>query len=462
MTSDWEHQENFLVKEFKFSNFKEALLFANKVGDIAESLNHHPNIFLHDYKCVIISTSTHSEGKITAKDHVLAQKINKIAITSTHQRGYTHLLLLIVLFIMTGLTISSRFISPQKNSQNPNLQLSGSEVLQIIDGQKTVLFKNVEGVSEIRRGPDGKTIHFKSDDTTNPLRNYCVYIKKTTIPSSQPPWDFKQMKDIPNISGCYDGYTTHSNYFAYLQIKNDKEGYIVYENLGTGKTNKILIDPNILPGFEYTRFGNSYMDDDLIIGNDNYPYHYASRDAKISNALILIFGNLVTAIDVTNNHFMGSQFFDGKEFQVVSDSFELLNENSLPFIVVESQWEGPPVLTALIDLTDNNFKVIKLVDLDNRPFADFNVEPIIWEKNTILFSFHDFENIKIPNKFDVNVITSTDAEIKYWSRQLESILSNPGSYQQVKCGLHYGPLGCEGLKGIKQYRYSSEHGLTKI
>jgi 4a-hydroxytetrahydrobiopterin dehydratase len=74
----WETKGEYLVKEFNFKNFNEALSFVNKVGDIAERLDHHPNIFLHSYKFVVISTTTHSEGKVTQKDEALANKIDAI------------------------------------------------------------------------------------------------------------------------------------------------------------------------------------------------------------------------------------------------------------------------------------------------------------------------------------------------------------------------------------------------
>jgi len=44
MQNKWEQDSGKLVKNFRFQNFKEALKFINKVGEIAESMNHHPKI----------------------------------------------------------------------------------------------------------------------------------------------------------------------------------------------------------------------------------------------------------------------------------------------------------------------------------------------------------------------------------------------------------------------------------
>jgi len=80
MTPDWLNQNNSLTKEFIFKNFKEALAFVNKVGEIAESKNHHPDILMYGYKKVKITLTTHDQGKVTNKDTEMAKLIDKISI----------------------------------------------------------------------------------------------------------------------------------------------------------------------------------------------------------------------------------------------------------------------------------------------------------------------------------------------------------------------------------------------
>ncbi|MDP2705380.1 MAG: 4a-hydroxytetrahydrobiopterin dehydratase [bacterium] len=75
----WEEKGNFLHKTFIFKDFKEALAFVNQVGEIAERLQHHPDISISNYKEVSISTTTHSENnKVTEKDYALAKEINSL------------------------------------------------------------------------------------------------------------------------------------------------------------------------------------------------------------------------------------------------------------------------------------------------------------------------------------------------------------------------------------------------
>jgi 4a-hydroxytetrahydrobiopterin dehydratase len=69
--------EEQLQKEFKFPDFRAALQFTNLVGDAAESLNHHPDIYL-TYGMVRLKISTHSAGGLTDSDFKLAARVNEL------------------------------------------------------------------------------------------------------------------------------------------------------------------------------------------------------------------------------------------------------------------------------------------------------------------------------------------------------------------------------------------------
>lgn len=76
----WNANNNKLERDWAFADFKQAMQFINKVAEIAERLQHHPDIILHDYKLVKVTTSTHDTGTITDKDWQLAKEIDKISI----------------------------------------------------------------------------------------------------------------------------------------------------------------------------------------------------------------------------------------------------------------------------------------------------------------------------------------------------------------------------------------------
>jgi 4a-hydroxytetrahydrobiopterin dehydratase len=74
--SDW-YGNDKIVKEFSFKNFNEALEFVNKVAELSEEMNHHPEINWN-YNKVKITLVTHDEGRVTGKDTELAKKIDGI------------------------------------------------------------------------------------------------------------------------------------------------------------------------------------------------------------------------------------------------------------------------------------------------------------------------------------------------------------------------------------------------
>ena len=67
-----------IKKKFEFKNFKEALAFVNKVGEIAEAEGHHPDIHLVSYKNVVIELYTHAIGGLSENDFIMAAKINAL------------------------------------------------------------------------------------------------------------------------------------------------------------------------------------------------------------------------------------------------------------------------------------------------------------------------------------------------------------------------------------------------
>ena len=73
----WELKDEMIVRRFEFANFAESLAFVNKVGEIAEAADHHPDITF-GWGYAEITLTTHDRGGVTDVDFALAQKINSI------------------------------------------------------------------------------------------------------------------------------------------------------------------------------------------------------------------------------------------------------------------------------------------------------------------------------------------------------------------------------------------------
>ncbi|MBT3213185.1 MAG: 4a-hydroxytetrahydrobiopterin dehydratase [Deltaproteobacteria bacterium] len=77
LANDWEViNEHHLEKEYLFGNFRKALDFTNKVGEMAEIQNHHPDIHLAWGK-VKLTIWTHKIDGLTESDFIFAAKADQ-------------------------------------------------------------------------------------------------------------------------------------------------------------------------------------------------------------------------------------------------------------------------------------------------------------------------------------------------------------------------------------------------
>ncbi len=74
---DWKAEDKILSKRFEFANFAESLAFVNQVGEIAERLDHHPDISF-GWGFAEINLTTHDRDGITMFDFAVAKEIEKI------------------------------------------------------------------------------------------------------------------------------------------------------------------------------------------------------------------------------------------------------------------------------------------------------------------------------------------------------------------------------------------------
>jgi 4a-hydroxytetrahydrobiopterin dehydratase len=73
----WERAGDAIVKTTTLGDFKEAMAYVNRVAELAEASNHHPDVTIQWNK-VTLALSTHSAGGLTANDFALAGRINDL------------------------------------------------------------------------------------------------------------------------------------------------------------------------------------------------------------------------------------------------------------------------------------------------------------------------------------------------------------------------------------------------
>ncbi len=74
----WEEVDGALERTFELESFTAALDFVNRLGALAESENHHPDISI-SYRTVTVRWWTHTAGGITDRDRDLAARTNDLA-----------------------------------------------------------------------------------------------------------------------------------------------------------------------------------------------------------------------------------------------------------------------------------------------------------------------------------------------------------------------------------------------
>lgn len=75
----WRRDGDHIVREYHFETFKIALAFVNRVADVAEWMNHHPDILIYNWSHVRLTITTHDTSGLTKKDFDLAKQVGQLA-----------------------------------------------------------------------------------------------------------------------------------------------------------------------------------------------------------------------------------------------------------------------------------------------------------------------------------------------------------------------------------------------
>jgi 4a-hydroxytetrahydrobiopterin dehydratase len=71
----WEIDGDRLRKRYTLDTFMAAIAFVNRVAELAEAADHHPDILV-EYKKVTLTLTTHDAGGLSARDFSLAARID--------------------------------------------------------------------------------------------------------------------------------------------------------------------------------------------------------------------------------------------------------------------------------------------------------------------------------------------------------------------------------------------------
>jgi 4a-hydroxytetrahydrobiopterin dehydratase len=76
--SAWKREGEQIVRDWEFKDFAAAIAFVNKVAEVAEQANHHPDIIVHGWNKARLLLTNHSAGGLTEADFDLAGRFDAL------------------------------------------------------------------------------------------------------------------------------------------------------------------------------------------------------------------------------------------------------------------------------------------------------------------------------------------------------------------------------------------------
>jgi len=76
--SQWHREGDEVVREWQLEDFADTMSFVNRVAEVAEEANHHPDIFVHGWNKVRLSLTNQAAGGLTEADFEMAGRIDRL------------------------------------------------------------------------------------------------------------------------------------------------------------------------------------------------------------------------------------------------------------------------------------------------------------------------------------------------------------------------------------------------
>lgn len=78
ISENWIIEDTKLVLDYEGEDFEDVVDLVNDIAEVAEELDHHPNLYMHSYNMLRIEVYTHKTNSLTKDDYLLAAEIDKL------------------------------------------------------------------------------------------------------------------------------------------------------------------------------------------------------------------------------------------------------------------------------------------------------------------------------------------------------------------------------------------------
>lgn len=75
---EWRLEGDMIVRDLRFDDFQAAVAYINRVAEVAETYNHHPDMLIHGWNKVKLSLSNHAAGGLTEIDFDMAARFEAL------------------------------------------------------------------------------------------------------------------------------------------------------------------------------------------------------------------------------------------------------------------------------------------------------------------------------------------------------------------------------------------------
>lgn len=75
---EWRRDGQAIARDIQLADFAAAIALVNRVAELAQAADHHPDILVHGWNKVRLTLSTHSQGGLTDADFALAAQIDAL------------------------------------------------------------------------------------------------------------------------------------------------------------------------------------------------------------------------------------------------------------------------------------------------------------------------------------------------------------------------------------------------
>jgi hypothetical protein len=385
---------------------------------------------------------------------------------------------------------NSQYLFSFNNSKYNNIDekvkysIKDSYIIEKKGSKENVLLRNVTNVTQVRLGPDGKTLHFKvnfpDDINTYNTHYYCVDLDSDRTHVSKdhgkltPPWDYKELyysKLMPScgLNGKSGGFLKNSGYFVYIKYTSDlTKATLVIEDIKTSYKYSFSLPSVLVQKIS----GDDYIEK---IGIENW-YVYPSKDIITGEEkLVMAFGNYVLAYDLNDNKMLGWDYVGGLEYDIVEDYFWFHGKKDSDLIVIESKWEWWTRIEGIVDVSNDRMKVVSLKEYSEQvnDWYELEEKQIIWEKNKVLLNFYKFKDLTeeetkslVGDKYiyaedppDSAMSIEKSLEL---ARTYERAIKGSGTFIGVNCYVFNIYPACYALVEKSTYIYSPGGILEKI